>query len=98
ARYEAISGNKNSAVKNYDRTINACFDHNDYLQWIIGLCACCEKYGYFGDKSDLRQLKHLHRRISDCANLPDGIRAIIDSLNFNNTNSGYYISFGEKYI
>lgn len=98
ACYEAISGNKNSAIKNFDRTINACFDHNDYLQWIIGLCACCEKYGYFGDKSDFRQLKHLHRRISDCINLPDGIRAIINSLDYNNTNSGYYISFGEKYI
>lgn len=98
ARYEAVSGNKNSAMKNYDRAIEASLDHVDYWQWVIALCACCEKYGYSGEKSDKRQLRQIYRKISDCSKLPDGIRAIMDSLDMEKSDRDYFISFGQRII
>lgn len=98
ARYEAISGNKNSAKKNFDNAIDACFDHNDYWQWVVALCAGCEKFGYFGDKADKRQLKQIHKKLSERENLPDGIRHIVDSLVFENKEPSYFIRFSEKII
>lgn len=96
ARYEALAGNKNSARKNFNRAIEACFDHNDYWQWVIGLCACCEKFGYFGDKEDKRQLRQIHKKLSESENLPDGISEIVDSLLIDNDDLSYFISFSEK--
>lgn len=98
ARYDVRAGNKNSAIKNYDRTIEACFDHVDYWQWVIGLCACCEKYGHFGEKSDLRQLRHIQKRILDCDRLPEKMRELVDSLDTENNDSEYFIRFGEGVI
>lgn len=98
ARYEAIKGNRNSAIRNFDRAIDACFDHDDYWQWVIGMCACCEKYGYYKDKGTLRQLRSICKKISDCKSLPTGIRELVDSLDIDNNDGSYFISFGERVI
>lgn len=98
ARYEAAAGNTASAVKNYSAAIEACFDHNDYCQWVIGLCACCEKYGCSGDSDHKRQIKQLHKRIIGSSDLPCKIYETVSSLDLSNTDRAYFISFARKII
>lgn len=98
ARYEAAAGHISSAVKKYDKAIEACFDHNDYWQWTLGLCACCEKYGLTGAKDCKHQLVQIHKRIIGNSNLPNGIKNLIGSLDLNNDNTAYYISFAQRII
>lgn len=98
AKYESSTGNKKSADKYFERTTEACFDHDDYWQWVIGLSACCEKYICSGDKNDLRRIRQIHNRITSCVNLPDGIKKLLNSLDTENPSEKNLIAFCETVL
>ena len=98
ARYESLSKSRNSAIKNFGRVIDACFDHNDYFQWLIALCASAEKYSLSEDKSDKRQMCQIYKKLSECGDLPEGIRKIIDNFDTEKTEKDYFVSFSHKTI